>query len=526
MFSSNYHEVFVPGVDVCVLGGEDVFTKLHPKVEGQKNLVLVPTQLIDDLNYVQEGNIGADQSLLWLDEIRRKNGVTYGEEGIGITPVSSDIHIGFINSEMMGDNPLKYLIEIQEKVAKSVTSDVKGITYLTSKEAGRLHLGLRGIRAEEPEFLQVDVDIVNRGLVEGNGELYTKLQQDGGSIPLEEALSLFDPKGGLNPNQFISFSYGDKIQYARITGDAMHDSNGSGVLRMDNQRVVLLDPKEYSKTPDLHVRNHRMDSVLGISPRDLEQYLAMEYLLLNPDVEMVFICGGHGSGKTFLSYLSAVEQILHYDDQTHALRKAPGSNRKGGLFDQMVLFKADNKLGGRDAGTLPGGLWEKIKGTLLPFEKSHKGSDLRHIPFVDMFCHPNYKNDLGVTRRKDIKKINGASLPPRHEAIELMYSGDIRGVSFTKCLMEISEAQNFTPYEMKTIIGRAGNGCKIIIDGDPDQFDNPDCSRDRNGLTSSIDHFLGRPNVGLIKLTGNRRHVLAGHARSMRAFSSDNRRRR
>jgi predicted ribonuclease YlaK len=45
----------------------------------------------------------------------------------------------------------------------------------------------------------------------------------------------------------------------------------------------------------------------------MEQYLAFQYGLFNDDVDLFFMTGGAGSGKTLLSYVSVIDQVLWYD---------------------------------------------------------------------------------------------------------------------------------------------------------------------------------------------------------------------
>ena len=110
-------------------------------------------------------------------------------------------------------------------------------------------------------------------------------------------------------------------------------------------------------------------------------------------------------------------------------------------------------------------------------------------------------------------------LPSRNEAIEITSSGFLRGRSFKDTLVLVDEAQNFTPYEMKTILGRLGIGSKCIVLGDPDQFDNLRCSRDVNGLTSAIHHFLPEPQTTVIHLARNYRNKTSEETLNWNAFS-------
>jgi len=177
----------------------------------------------------------------------------------------------------------------------------------------------------------------------------------------------------------------------------------------------------------------------------------------------------------------------------------------------------------REVGFLPGSLYDKIRKQLDSFADAHKKSILGdNIPFEAMFLHPKYSNEFEELRSKEISniKIGGrAHLPPHWEAIELTYSGFLRGRSFQDTLVLIDEAQNFTPYEIKTIIARMGFGCKVIVMGDPyNQIDNPLCSPTFNGLTHAIQKFLPEPYSGELNLPKVYRSQMAEHAANWAAY--------
>ena len=276
----------------------------------------------------------------------------------------------------------------------------------------------------------------------------------------------------------------------------------------------------------MSVGNHNRDEILGISPRDMEQYLAMQYGLLNNDVSLFFLTGAQGSGKTLLSYVCAVDQILWYEKDMRSKRlQTDGSKSKSGSYKNIILLKPNEIMGGkrRDIGALPGSLYSKIKPHLGPYLDGHRESILHeYFPFEEMLRHPRFPNDFGDKRRDcgNVKINNEARLPADFEAIEMTYSGFMRGRSFTNTLILVDEAQNFSPYEVKTILERMGEGCKGIIMGDPLQVDNPYCSREINGMTHAISHYLSKPYSALINLTRNYRSQVSADAQEWRVFNS------
>ena len=78
----------------------------------------------------------------------------------------------------------------------------------------------------------------------------------------------------------------------------------------------------------------------------------------------------------------------------------------------------------------------------------------------------------------------------------------IRGRSLSDTYLIVDEAQNLTPHEVKTIITRAGEGCKIVFTGDVQQIDAPYLDMQSNGLVYMIDKMKGQDlfaHVNLIK---------------------------
>ena len=91
-------------------------------------------------------------------------------------------------------------------------------------------------------------------------------------------------------------------------------------------------------------------------PRNLEQRLAWRNLT-NQDLEVNFLTGGSGSGKTVLAYAAAFERILGNEK----LRN------EGKIPEGIVIFKTNDIIGGKDRqfGFLRDSLDEKTKMPIL-----------------------------------------------------------------------------------------------------------------------------------------------------------------
>lgn len=206
----------------------------------------------------------------------------------------------------------------------------------------------------------------------------------------------------------------------------------------------------------------------GISPRNDEQKFALD-ACLNPDIKLVSLTGGAGTGKTLLALASALEQEND--------------------FDQIILSRPTVILGNQDIGFLPGD------------QKSKMG------PFVQPLL-----DNLSVIRncfRQGSKQAGRIEAMLKDEKLLISPLAYIRGRSLGKVFFIIDEAQNLTPHEIKTIITRAGEGTKIVFTGDIFQIDQPYLDIYSNGLTHLGEKMSGQPLFEHINLRKGERSELS-----------------
>ncbi len=180
----------------------------------------------------------------------------------------------------------------------------------------------------------------------------------------------------------------------------------------------------------------------GIRPRNEEQRFALD-ACLNPDIQLVSLTGGAGTGKTLLALAAALEQEKD--------------------FDQIILTRPTIVLGNQDIGFLPGDQKTKMSPFIQPM--------LDNINVIKAQFRPSSKEALHIEALLKEEKL---LISP------LAY---IRGRSLGKVFFIVDEAQNLTPHEVKTIITRAGEGTKMIFTGDIFQIDSPYLDQWSNGLT-------------------------------------------
>ena len=237
------------------------------------------------------------------------------------------------------------------------------------------------------------------------------------SIPWKD-LSQKEPR----PNQLYKFDLGGDTVCAR------YDAG--------RKRVVLVRTKE----------------AYGIRPRNDEQRFAMD-ACLNPDVPLVSLTGGAGTGKTLIALAAALEQEKD--------------------FDQIILSRPTVVLGGQDIGFLPGDQRTKMSPYVQPL--------MDNLDVIKRCFKPGSKQALKIEAMLKEEKL---LISP------LAY---IRGRSLGKVYFIVDEAQNLTPHEVKTIITRAGEGTKMVFTGDIFQIDQPYLDQWSNGLTHLGEKMTGQP---------------------------------
>ena len=180
----------------------------------------------------------------------------------------------------------------------------------------------------------------------------------------------------------------------------------------------------------------------GIKARNDEQKFALD-ACLNPEISLVSLTGGAGTGKTLIALASALEQADRYD--------------------QIILSRPAVILGNQDIGFLPGDETKKMSPFLQPL--------MDNLNVIKAQFRPSSKEAMKIDSMMKEEKL---IISP------LAY---IRGRSLGKVFFIIDEAQNLTPLEIKTIITRAGEGTKMVFTGDVFQIDQPYLDQWSNGLT-------------------------------------------
>jgi len=228
--------------------------------------------------------------------------------------------------------------------------------------------------------------------------------------------------------------------------------------------------------PDIKIFGH---GPLNNGKTNWHQVAAIE-MVKDPDISLVFLQGGAGSGKTFIALGGGLEA------------------KKEKRCKKIVIMRLQVPLDSKYAtGTLPGNVELKHAPWLLPI-----------IDNLTELC----PQDEGKTSSKGYDETNFNLLTQHNIFVQpLDY---IKGSSFRDSFIIVEEAQDLTSRQVKQIITRAGKGTKIIFTGDIDQISEDDrhINRQNSGLPYAVSNLDNEPMVGIIKFENVVRSALAALA--------------
>jgi len=236
----------------------------------------------------------------------------------------------------------------------------------------------------------------------------------------------------------------------------------------------------------------------SLEPRNAQQLMALD-LLMDPHIQLVSLIGPAGTGKTFLTLLAGLHQVLF----TH-------------VYEKILISRPVIPLG-PDIGYLPGDIQEKLFSWMQPVYDNmelilHSATTQQHIELLK----EEARERRGRGRRVEHKRERRPS-PALQSVEQLINMGKIsleaitymRGRSIPYQFIFIDEVQNLNPHEVKTLITRVGEGSKIIIAGDPFQIDSPYLDFSSNGLIVASDKFKNKSIFGTVFLETSERSELS-----------------
>ncbi len=239
--------------------------------------------------------------------------------------------------------------------------------------------------------------------------------------------------------------------------------NEFAVLRSGSQSVICRRRGEWLAPLTTH-------TAWDLAARSKEQRMALD-LLMDPDVRVVGLEGGAGTGKTILALAAGLEQVM-----------------ESGLYSRVAIFRPIIPVGHSELGFLPGTVEEKL--------------DPWFAAIVDTLTALSDGQDEQLARRviEDLQAQRKLTM----ESITFL-----RGRTLVNTFVLVDEAQNLESLTLKTILTRLGEGSKVVFTGDVSQIDQPYLSERTNALAVLRDRFRGQTIYGGVKLTSVERSRVA-----------------
>lgn len=196
-----------------------------------------------------------------------------------------------------------------------------------------------------------------------------------------------------------------------------------------------------------------------IKPRNLQQELAMD-MLHDEESKVKLLAGVFGSGKDYLMVAKAFDLIQREE------------------YDKIVYVRNGITVAdAKDPGSLPGDLYEKQLVHLMPLAD--------HLGGV-----------IGLD-----KMIGAGKVEPQHLAF-------IRGRSYSRSIIYVTEAENLTLKNIQLLLGRVGEGSALWLNGDFRQRDSVAFEKSK-GLEKMIEVLSGNPLFGYVYMPKSERSSVA-----------------
>lgn len=277
----------------------------------------------------------------------------------------------------------------------------------------------------------------------------------------EEVDEIFGSKGTDREalEDIIAIATDERISHAMV--DVVHE----------DKIVKTVMYSSYAGVSDLPRSQNRAK---GISPKTVEQRVAMSYLLKPvEELPIVSVVGRAGTGKTLLTIAAGLEGV------------------KRDKYQKVLVFRSLHEMGaGQEMGFLPGNVEEKMG----PWSGAIMDS-------LDVIARASRKNGDRPSK-SDIDALKAD--------VEVSPISYLRGRSITDTFMVLDEAQNFSRNELLNILSRAGEGTKIVLLADSAQVDNRFLqSGARSEVWSVVDSLKSSELFGHVTLTQTERSAVA-----------------
>ena len=201
-----------------------------------------------------------------------------------------------------------------------------------------------------------------------------------------------------------------------------------------------------------------------------EEQVAFVDAIKNPEKTIVFCDAPAGTGKTTLAMGAA--NILVQDRRNE--------------LDGIVYIVSP--YGEQKQGYLPGSITEKS----------------------EVYYEPAYQAmiEVGMNPNVDVYSDSMASKKKGEGYVKLLTHTYLRGTNLQNKVIILDESQNYTVAELKKVLTRCHDSCKVIVIGHTGQID----IRGGSGFARYREHFRDHEKCAVCKLTTNHRGWLSTFA--------------
>ena len=220
-----------------------------------------------------------------------------------------------------------------------------------------------------------------------------------------------------------------------------------------NEEVYLKEEtyvpqKKLSYKVRLKCKNKNTVPLLNRIKDKYRRKLTETNLIEDNNIEMVFVKGKAGCGKTYVAVCKALELLKEREE-----------------FEKIYLITSAVQSE-EELGMLPGTVNEKLYPSMMSFQ----------IVIDEL---------IGKTEREKLFE---------QGYIEYMPISFLRGVNLRNCIVLGDELQNLTIRGMKTLLTRISYNAKFIIMGDIEQIDRPKLKKETSGLNYIVEKIKEHPD--------------------------------
>jgi predicted ribonuclease YlaK len=201
-----------------------------------------------------------------------------------------------------------------------------------------------------------------------------------------------------------------------------------------------------------------------------EEQMAFVDAIKDPEKTIVFCDAPAGTGKTTLAMGAA--NILVQDKR----------NELEGIVYIVSPY------GEQKQGYLPGSITEKSE---VYYEPAYQA-------MIEVGMNPN----VDVYSDSMVAKKKGEAF------VKMLTHTYLRGTNLQKKVVILDESQNYTVAELKKVLTRCHDSCKVIVIGHTGQID----IRGGSGFARYLEHFQSHEKCAVCKLTTNHRGWLSTYA--------------